>query len=92
MEMIVIYDNRGHIYYCAGGAVEEPVGLQFMKVTIPEGKILKSIDVSGEVHEPVFEDFPIPETEVLKTQVEELTTQLLDTQEALAVIYENMEV
>ena len=72
MEMIVIYDDNGTIYYCAGGSVEEPVGLQFMKVTVPEGKILKSIDVSGDVHEPVFEDLPMSEVESLKSEIESL--------------------
>ena len=42
MEMTVIYDEVGHIFYCAGGNIVEPVGLPFVKVIIPDGKILKS--------------------------------------------------
>lgn len=72
MEMIVIYDNTGHIYYCAGGSIQEPVGLQFMKVTVPKDKILKSIDVSEEVHTPVFEDVPKSETDSLRAELESL--------------------
>ena len=73
MEMIVIYDNTGHIYYCAGGSVEEPVGLPFLRIAVPEGKILKSVDVSGDKPTPVFEDVPKSEYE---QKLEQLQSQL----------------
>jgi hypothetical protein len=56
MEYLVIYDNTGKIYYQVSGDVAEPVGLNFMRVEIPEGKYLKSIDTSVTPHEPVFRD------------------------------------
>ena len=92
MEMIIIYDETGHIYYCAGGSVEEPVGLPFLKVTVPDKKVLRCIDVSGEEPFPVFDDLPQSETDKLRTTVDELTKQLIDTQEALAALFETMEV
>lgn len=56
MEMIVIYDQTGRIFHCAGGNIVNPVGLPFVKVIIPDGKILKSIN--PETKEPIFEDEP----------------------------------
>lgn len=73
MEMIVIYDEVGHIYYCAGGDITEPQGLPFIKVTVPDGKILVSVDVSGDEPTPVFQDSPKSEYE---QKLEQLQSQL----------------
>lgn len=88
MEMIVIYDNLGRIYSCSGGSVGEPVGIPFIKVVIPDNKHLVAVDV--ETKTPVFEDLPVSETDKLNTKLEALTGELLDTQEALAALFESM--
>ena len=72
--MQVIYDNTGYIFL-AGEGFPEPQGIPFLNVEIPEGKLLKSIDVSAEPHKPVFEDIPKSEMEILKEQVAELQAQ-----------------
>lgn len=69
--MQVIYDNTGYIYL-AGEGFPEPQGIPFLNVEIPEGKLLKSIDVSSEPHKPVFEDIPKSEMEILKEKVAQL--------------------
>ena len=92
MNMTVIYDETGKIFYCATDDIVKPQGLPYITVEVPSGKILSGIDVSGETHEPIFEDMAKTDTEKLNTKIEELTNNLLDTQEALATIFENMEV
>lgn len=69
--MQVIYDKTGYIYL-AGEGFPEPQGIPFLNVEIPEGKLLKSIDVSSEPHKPVFEDIPKSEMEILKEKVAQL--------------------
>lgn len=69
--MQVIYDNTGYIYL-AGEGFPEPQGIPFLNVEIPEGKLLKSIDVSSEPHKPVFDDIPKSEMEILKEKVAQL--------------------
>lgn len=69
--MLVIYDNTGTIYFCGTG-FPEPDGLQHMYVEIPEGKYLKCIDTTQEPHQPVFEDMPKSDMELLKERVETL--------------------
>lgn len=77
MEMTVIYDQTGHIFYCAGGNIVEPIGLPFVKVIIPDGKILKSIN--PETKEPIFEDEP-------KTKYEQELDDIKASIEYLALI------
>lgn len=72
--MLVIYDNKGMVYF-AGTGYPEPEGLQYMNVEIPEGKYFKGIDVSVMPHQPVFEDIPKSDMEILKEKVAELEAQ-----------------
>jgi len=70
---LVIYDEEGFILSQMSGSVREPVGVPFIWVVVPEGKVLTGINVSGEVHVPIFTDIPKSETELLKEQVNNLT-------------------
>lgn len=63
--MVVIYDNNGKIWYNGSGE-GEPSGLPFLKVEIPTGKYIESIDVSQEPPVPVFKDYPKSELELMK--------------------------
>lgn len=56
MEILAVYDTTGRIIYQASGDVYEPVGIPSMKVTVPNGKRLVSINTNKEPHEPVFTD------------------------------------
>lgn len=69
MEYLVIYDNTGFIISQMAGSVREPVGIPFMWVEIPKGKKLVGIDTSNNPHEPIFEEYPKSEVEILKGQV-----------------------
>lgn len=56
MEVLVIYDTTGRIIYQASGDVYEPVGVPSIRVAVPNGKRLVSVDTAKEPHEPVFAD------------------------------------
>ena len=56
MKTLVIYDTAGKIFYQAQGNVQEPSGIPFLWLEIPEGKTLKSIDTTKTPHEPVYRD------------------------------------
>ena len=76
MEYLVIYDVTGKLYYMASGDVIAPHGLPYLMVTVPQNKIIKSIDVSGETPTPIFEDLPKSETVLLQEQVAALQEEL----------------
>ena len=54
MQTLVIYDNTGKIYYQVSGDVQEPSGIPYIWVEIPEGNLLKKINTTVTPHEPVF--------------------------------------
>lgn len=64
MRTLIVYDTTGNILVNMSGDVREPVGVPFLWVDVPNGKRVKSIDVSKTPHVAVFEDSP-------KTQAEE---------------------
>lgn len=60
MNSLVIYDSNGRIYSIIYGATEEdvPIGLRSMWVVIPDGTILRNIDVSNpDEPKPVFDTY-----------------------------------
>ena len=77
MRNLVIYDTIGGIIFQASGNVQEPKGVPFMWVEVPQNKRLISIDTSNEVHVPVFEDILPTEFEVLSEKVD-TTTETID--------------
>lgn len=66
---LIIYDETGTIYYQASGDIQEPSGIPFIWVEIPEGKRLLSINTEVTPHEPVFEDLPKSELDTVKEQL-----------------------
>jgi hypothetical protein len=101
MEYLIIYDNTGRIYYQVSGDVVDPIGLNFMRIEIPEGKYLKSVDTSVTPHKPVYEDSPIDTIKDLyeklailesgtNDKVTENTSLNLMVLEAMAEVYETV--
>jgi len=76
MNYLIIYDSTGKIYYQATGDVQEPTGIPFLRVEIPEGKRLKSINTAVTPHEPIFEDMPIEAVQDLYEKLEALQADL----------------
>lgn len=56
MEILAVYDTTGKIIYQGSGDMYEPVGIPTLRVTVPTGKRLVSVDTTKEPHEPVFTD------------------------------------
>lgn len=74
MKTLILYDNTGKIYLQVSGTYNVPQGgLQFIEAEIPNGQVLKEIDVSVTPNIPTFEDIPKTEIELLKEQVDSLT-------------------
>lgn len=72
--MLVVYDKNGTVYF-AGTGFPTPEGIPYLEVEIPEGKRFVGINVDIEPNEPIFEDIPKSEFEILKEEVEELKAQ-----------------
>jgi len=81
MHALIIYDQTGYIISQLSGSVREPVGIPFMWVEVPEGKYVKSIDVSGETHVPIFENLS-------KSEIDKLRDADLEIKLALAELAE----
>ena len=81
MHALIIYDQTGYIISQLSGSVREPVGIPFMWVEVPEGKYVKSIDVSGETHVPIFEN-------LAKSEIDKLRDADLEIKLALAELAE----
>lgn len=94
MKTLVIYDKTGFILsQMQGSDLREPVGIPFMWIEIPLGKILKSIDVSGTEHKPAYEDLPKPENQKLQELVDQLIIDNLNMQQQIdTLITTNLEV
>jgi hypothetical protein len=75
---LAIYDNNGTVFLQMTGGYSVPQGgINYLEIEIPEGKILKCIDVSVTPNIPVFEDAPKSEVEILKEK-QELMQKALD--------------
>lgn len=79
MKTLVIYDTSGKIFFQAKGDIQEPSGIPFLWLEIPEGKILKGIDTTKTPHEPVYENMP-------KSEMDNAKEQLAAVQIALAEV------
>ncbi|WP_227397377.1 hypothetical protein [Jeotgalibacillus aurantiacus] len=74
MNSLIIYDNEGTLISVKNQtpAPPEPVGVPFLWVDVPNGKYVEHVNVSGEIHTPVFVDYPKSEIDVLKEQQADL--------------------
>jgi hypothetical protein len=81
MQTLIIYDATGRIYYQASGDVQEPTGIPFLWVEVPEGKYITGVDVSGDTPSAILEDLPVSSVTLLQEQV----TTLQETLDALVL-------
>lgn len=72
--MLVVYDKKGTVYF-AGTGFPEPEGIPFLNIEIPEGKMFVGVNVDVEPNQPIFEDIPKTEMQLLMERVEQLEAQ-----------------
>ena len=78
---LVIYDNNGTIFTQISGNYIKPVGLQHIEIEIPERKIL--VGVNPTTQEPILEDVPKTEAELLREELEATQLALAELAETL---------
>lgn len=55
---LVIYDTTGRIFNPITGSYVVPVGIPYLEVEVPDGKMVVSVDVSVTPNVPVYTDLP----------------------------------
>lgn len=79
MNSLVIYDSNGRIYSILYGASESdvPLGLQSMWVVIPDGSILRNIDVSDPKNpKPVFDTYLNVNLQDIREDIEKVNNKV----------------
>ena len=70
--MLIIYDSTGKIFMAGSGHGTPSGSISYLDgITIPEGKYLKGVDTSVEPHQPIFEECPPTEMELLQESNEQ---------------------
>ncbi|WP_342558766.1 hypothetical protein [Metasolibacillus sp. FSL K6-0083] len=86
MKTIIIYDYDGYTLQNLTGEYRLPAGIPYLEVTLPEGKRLKpgiGVDVTKNPHQPIFEDIPKSETELLKDELHATKLALAELAESV---------
>lgn len=78
MKTLIIYDNTGKIFLNASGDVQEPMGIPFLYVDIPQGKRITGVDVTVTPNFAILEDIPKTETQQLKEQFDDMTIAMAE--------------
>jgi hypothetical protein len=75
MEYLIIYDSEGTIFFNGSGSVSEPVGVPFLRVSVPVEKMVTKIDTTKNPHEPIFVDIP---KNAVDNEIEQLKLMVAD--------------
>ena len=88
MDTLIVYDNSGKIFYMASGDYIEPTGgLQYIIAYVPEDKCIVSVDTSVKnEHKVILKDLEVPETNKLKSKVEEQEAALIELADLIATL------
>ncbi|KYG90024.1 hypothetical protein A0U40_09885 [[Bacillus] sp. KCTC 13219] len=85
MNTLIIYDAEGYVIQSITGSYRVPTSIPYLEVEIPENKMLRlgvGIDVTVEPHQPIFEDIPKSEVELLKDENTTLKLAVAELAEA----------
>ncbi|NFG25626.1 hypothetical protein FC777_00530 [Clostridium botulinum] len=75
MKTLIIHDESGNIIFTKGGCIDSLVGeTKCLETDIPEGKILKGVDVKTE--QPILEDMPKSQVELLQEELAQNTKEM----------------
>lgn len=86
MKTLVVYDNEGIIVYQRSGTYRIPVGLPYLELEVPEGKLVSSIDISETPHQVVFEDLPPNEMQLLNNKITEQEQAITELTKIIATL------
>ncbi len=84
MKTLIIYDNEGHVVQQITGSYRVPVGIPYLEIEIPEGKHVVAVNV--ETKEPIFEDIPKSDIEILRNKIAEQEQAILELTTTLAIL------
>jgi hypothetical protein len=83
----VCYDDIGHITGTQiGTTMYTPVGIPYLVVDVPAGKTLKNIDVTVTPNQPVFEDIPKTEFQMVKDSNVQLQSMIEEMTQTVNVL------
>ncbi|MBN1071136.1 hypothetical protein DVV81_08130 [Clostridium botulinum] len=86
MKNLIVYDSTGNAFFVQEGTFYEPQGeIKALQADIPDNKLLKGVDIK--TGQPILEDIPKSEIELLKEKVASLT----EANAELTSIVANME-
>lgn len=77
MKELIIYDTTGYIYFQMASPYRVPIGIPFLEVDIPEGKMVTKIDVTQTPNIPVFENIPLSDAQKANIQTTTLLKALI---------------
>lgn len=84
MKTLIIYDNEGSIIQQITGSYRVPVGIPYLEIEVPPGKIVVAVNV--ETKEPIFEDIPKSDIEILRNKIAEQEQAILELTTTLAIL------
>ncbi|MEK4283215.1 hypothetical protein [Ureibacillus sp. FSL K6-0165] len=84
MKTLVIYDSEGSIIQQITGSYRVPVGIPYLEIEVPPGKIVVAVNV--ETKEPIFEDIPKSDIEILRNKIAEQEQAILELTTTLAIL------
>ncbi|NFO31421.1 PCRF domain-containing protein [Clostridium botulinum] len=71
MKNLIVYDSKGNAFFVQEGTFYEPIGqIKALQADIPDNKLLKGVDIK--TGQPILEDIPKSEIELLKEKIESL--------------------
>lgn len=73
MKTLIIYDGEGTVIDTKAGFYKVPVDIPYIEIEIPQGKFVTSVDT--ETKEPIYEDIPKNETEIMGDKISILNEQ-----------------
>lgn len=95
MRSLIIYDSTGKIFFQGSGTIQEPVGIPYLWVDLPERSQVLSVDTTVTPNVPVYEEVPKTEVQILQERTTQLEMELSTAQsnnlmilEAMADVYE----
>lgn len=86
MKTLIVYDLEGNIIQRISGSYRKPVGVPHIEVDIPEGKMVTGVNVNIEPNQPIIENLPPNENELLNKKTDELEQAILELTMMVSVL------